>query len=62
MGVANIKLRAFIDQASQVSLMSRQAIQRLEIRWRATDISVSGIANAAAGKNVRLRPIQGGSL
>lgn len=45
------KLRALVDQGSQVSIISRQAAQRLGMKRLPTDIQLNGVADSAAGKS-----------
>lgn len=45
-----LRMRALIDQASQVSVISRPALQRLGLKWNQTDIALQGVGESDAGK------------
>lgn len=46
----SIRLRALIDQGSQASLVSEDAVQRLGIKKRATNLLVTGVGSSSVGK------------
>lgn len=43
-----LEMRALIDQGSQVSLISRQAVQRLGLRWEKSELAVAGVTDTEA--------------